>query len=248
MSELREMRIEPEPATLAAARAWLAPLRVALGDGFRAAYLTGSVLLEGFDAERSRVNILVIARTLDSGTLLALAKSFSEPKKGPRFDPLFLAEPQIEKSLDSFPIEWSDIQERHLLLEGEHVLGAYAVPNTHLRLQCEHELRSKQIRLRQTFLARHAHPKDLEQTLGASASGFATLFRTLLRLKGETPPASSSHVVERVADLFGLDAKALLIPHLVRHGRAPQGDTSGGYLRFLAELDRLIGGIDALKI
>src|SRR5207344_1821907 len=46
-----ELRIEPPAEILAAAREWLQPVREALGAEFLSAYLTGSVLTQGFDPE-----------------------------------------------------------------------------------------------------------------------------------------------------------------------------------------------------
>src|SRR5437867_3138799 len=46
-----ELRIEPSPQVLDAARRWTEPVRTALGNDFLAAYLTGSVLLQGFDSQ-----------------------------------------------------------------------------------------------------------------------------------------------------------------------------------------------------
>src|SRR5207247_2459778 len=116
----------------------------------------------------------------------------------------------------------------------------------YLRLQCEHELRGKHIQFRQTLLLQSRQPVVLVRTLATAASSLATLFRTLLRLQGESPPAESARVVERVADVFKLDAGALLIPHMIRYGgRSPKGDeVAPQYRRFLAELDRLIAAID----
>ena len=250
MSTSSALRIEPAAEILTAAREWLQPVRSGLGGEFLGAYLTGSVLTQGFDPKHSGVNVLVIARSLDTAVLERLAAVIPAPKKGPRFEPLFMTRSQIEKSLDAFPIEWLDIRERHLLLEGEDVVAGLDVPRTYLRLQCEHELRGKHIQLRQALLLEAKHPQVLARTLAAAASSLATLFRTLLRLEGEAPPAESARVVERVCDVFKLDAGAMLIPHLVRYGgRSPKGDeVAPQYRRFLAELDRLIAAIDELKL
>src|SRR6058998_3751294 len=115
----RESTIEPSPEILSATRQWLEPIRGALGAEFLAAYLTGSVLTQGFDPKRSQVNVLVVARSLDGEVLDALARSLPRGKRAPRFEPLFLTRTQIDKSLDVFPIEWLEIQERHLRIEGE---------------------------------------------------------------------------------------------------------------------------------
>jgi len=245
-----ELRIEPPAAVLEASRRWLEPVREAIGNDFLAAYLTGSVLTQGFDPKHSRVNILVVARGLDTDRLEAVARAVPATRRAPHFDPLFLTRRQIEKSLDVFPIEWLEIQERHLLLEGEDVVGSLEVPRSNLRLQLEHELRGKHILLRQTLLSSLRRPAALEQALRGSASSFATLFRTLLRLRGEAPPAASPHVIERVADLFRLDAGGLLIPHLLRY--SPRGTRRAEilprYRKFLVELDRLITAIDELPV
>jgi len=244
-----ESRIEPAPAILLAAHRWLEPVSHVLGSEFLGAYLTGSVLTRAFDPRRSRVNILIVARRLDTALLMTIAGAIPATRRAPHFDPLFLSRRQIEKSLDVFPIEWIEIRERHLLLEGEDVVAGLDVPRTNFRLQLEHELRSKQIQLRQTLLAWSKKPAMLESALRASASSFATLFRSLLRLRGEEPPAEAGRVYERTAQLFQLDDAGLLVPHLLRHSRdAKRAEIPARYRSFLVELDRLINAIDELRV
>src|SRR5262245_33459476 len=129
-----ELRIQPPAEILAAARPWLDPVRKVMNDEFLSAYLTGSVLTQGFDVRKSRVNALLIARELEIGTLDRLRDAIpTPPRTTPRFEPLFLTRTQIERSLDSFPIEWLEVKERHLLLEGDDVLAEIEVPQTYLR-------------------------------------------------------------------------------------------------------------------
>lgn len=243
-----ERRIQPATETLDATRRWLEGPRAALGSNFLAAYLTGSVLTEGFNPRQSNVNVLVVVRALDGAQLDSLAASLrSRPAKGPRIEPLFLTERQIQKSLDVFPIEWLEIQERHLLLEGADVLSGLDVPRTYLRLQCEHELRGRHIRLRQSYLT-SPHGEELGEVLRAGASGFDTLFRTLLRLRGEAPPADAGRVVERIAELFGLEPQGLLGAHLFRYSerRRASAEVVELYRAFLAQIERLVLAIDEM--
>jgi len=245
-----ELRIEPPAEVLDAARAWLQPVRTALGGEFLAAYLTGSVLTQGFDAVHSRVNIVVVARNLDVDALDRVRECLPVTRKPPHFDPLLLSERQIASSLDSFPIEWLEMRERHLTLEGDDILASLEVPNTYLRLQCEHELRSKHIRLQQAWLASGRKPLLLQDVLRGSASSFATLFRTLLRLRGEPAPASPADVIDKVALLYRLDAEGLLGAHLVRYStRKYKADQIVPiYRKFLAEISRLVVAIDTLRV
>jgi hypothetical protein len=250
MSIRTASRIEPSHEILAATRHWLEPVRGALGSEFLACYLTGSVLTQGFDVKRSHVNVLVVCRALGAETLDSLARALPDSRKPPHYEPLFMTREQIEHSLDSFPIEWLEIQEAHLLIEGQDVLSDLDVPQTDLRLQCEHELRGKFIQLRQAYLARARHPDQLAPILKTSASSMATLFRTLIRLHGETPPADATHVVERVADLYRLDAEPLLGPYLVRYTeRHYRGaELQMLFRRFLIELERLVSAIDSMRV
>ena len=240
--------LEPSAEILAAARTWLDPVRRALGDEFLAAYLTGSVLSSAFDAKHSHVNVLVVSRSLDMQKLDTLARELLRPKH-PAFDPLFVTAHQIRHSLDVFPIEWLDLQERHLRLAGDDVFAGLEVPLPALRMQCERELRGKHIRLREAYVLGARHADHLTAVLRSTASGMAALFRTLLRLRGETPPADTPRVIERLADLYKLDAQALLGPHLLRYSRQrPKFEVIQAlYRRFLSELDRLIAAVDEMR-
>jgi hypothetical protein len=244
-----ELRIEPAAEILDAARKWLAPVRVALGPDFTSAYLTGSVLTQGFDVRHSHINVLVVARVLDPAALDALARAIPHGGK-PGIDPLFVTEAQVRQSLDVFPIEWQEIQERHMRIDGADVFSNLEVPRAELRRQCEHELRSKHLRLRQAFVMQHEHADHLTRALRLSASGIAAVFRTLLRLRGEVPPAHTGRVIERVADLFKLDAQALLGPHVLRYStrRPKREEIQALYRKFLVELDRLIAAVDGLNV
>ncbi|HTR97751.1 MAG TPA: hypothetical protein VMH61_07585 [Candidatus Acidoferrales bacterium] len=242
-------RIEPPEAVLTASRAWLAPVRAALGPDFVAAHLTGSVLRHGFDPKHSHVNVLVVARQLDGATLDRIAGALPSSKRPPHFDPLFMTPSQITDSLDVFPIEWLDLRERHFRLEGEDLLAALEVSRTGLRAQCEHELRGKHLRLRHEYLGSARKAAHLREVLVRIASGFHALFRTVIRLRGEEPPPRTDHAIERVAAAYGLDAGALLGPHRLKHGERPDDDgTRRLYLAFMAEIERLIDAVDGLDV
>jgi hypothetical protein len=245
-----ELRIEPSGEILDRARHWLDPVRAALGQEFLSAYLTGSVLTQGFDPRHSHINLLLVTRTLDLATLTRLVPVMPAPGKPPQIEPLILSRQQIEHSLDVFPIEWLEIKERHLRLEGEDSLAGLEVSHEYLRLQCEHELRGKHIQLRQTFLTAHDKAPTLLALLRSSASSYATLFRTLLRLRGETPPADNPAVIERLAQLYGLEAQGLIGAHILRYttSRPARNEVVATFRRFLTEIDRLVLAIDEMRV
>jgi hypothetical protein len=235
---------------LAAAQRWLAPVQARLGEHFLSAYITGGALNEGFDPLARHINVLVVTRELPLSQLDALAAAVPVTAKPPHIDPLFMTMNQVQRSLDVFPIEWLDLKDRHWKLEGVDLFDALEVPQTYLRLQVEQELRGKHLRLAQEYLTGAASPERLHAALSRLASGFHTLFRSLIRLHGEAPPPSLERVVERVAEIHALDAQALLGAHRLRAQRKHPGaeETRETYKKFLAQVEQLTSAVDALRV
>lgn len=243
-------RHEPAPLVLSAAQRWLAPVREKLSENFLSAYITGGALHEGFDPGQRHVNVLVVTQDLPLSQLDATASVITHASKPPHIDPMFLTMQQVQRSLDVFPIEWLDLQERHWVLEGVDLFDSIEVPQTYLRLQVEQELRGKHLRLVQEYLTGAAHPERLHAALARLASGFHTLFRALVRLHGEAAPTSLERTIGRVAELYDLDASALSGAHRMRAQRKhPGGDeTRATYRAFLAQIERLVAAVDGLRV
>ncbi len=242
--------LEPVPVVLAAAQRWLAPVQARLGEHFLSAYITGGALNEGFDPLMRHVNVLVVTRELPFSQLDSIAAAVPQTHKPPHIDPMFMTMQQVQRSLDVFPIEWLDLKERHWRLEGVNLFDSLEVPQTYLRLQVEQELRGKHLRLAQEYLTGAGHPERLHAALARLASGFHTLFRSLIRLHGEAPPASLDRVIERVAEIHDLDAQALMGAHRLRALRKHPGaeETRTIFKAFLAQVERLTSAVDVLHV
>ena len=249
MSELATT-FEPVPVVLAAAQRWLAPVQARLGEHFLSAYITGGALNEGYDPNARHVNVLVVTRELPLTELDSIAAAVPQTQKPPHIDPLFMTMQQVQRSLDVFPIEWLDLKSRHWRLEGVNLFEALEVPQTYLRLQIEQELRGKHLRLAQEYLTGAGYPERLHAALARLASGFHTLFRSLVRLHGEAPPASLERVVDRVAQIYDLDAHALMGAHRLRALRKHPGadETRATFKAFLAQVERLTTAVDAFRV
>lgn len=243
-------RQEPAHFVLAAAQQWLAPVRERLGDEFLSAYITGGALSVGFDPEQRHVNVLVVTQELTTPKLDGIAAAIPHASKPPHVDPMFMTMQQVQRSLDVFPIEWLDLKERHWRLEGVSLFDTLEVPQTYLRLQIEQELRGKHLRLTQEYLTGAAQPERLHAALARLASGFHALFRALIRLHGEPPPASLERVIARVAEIHDLDASALGAAHrlraLDRHPGAEE--TRVVFKAFLTQVERLTSAVDGLRV
>ena len=118
-------------------------------------------------------------------------------------------------------------------------------------MQCERELKGKQIQLRERYLLFAGQPAELGELLTRSFSTFLVLFRTVLRLSGEGSVRDAETVVQRVAERAGFNPIPVLEVHRARaggHKLNPQADSPVvvGYLdavgRVVEYVDRLVHG------
>jgi len=92
-------------------------------------------------------------------------------------------------STDAFPIEIIDIQKSHRIFYGSDPLTGLTVDASHHRIQLEHEIRSKLLRLRQKAIPVLENHKELLRLMEDSVTTFLLFVRHILLLKGLDPPS-----------------------------------------------------------
>ena len=235
----------------AAARTWARGLVDAAGPAFRALYVYGSALGPGFDRDSSDVNLLLVLDGLPFNRLEALADAAAKlppPADGRyRFTPLVLTEKTLANSTDVFPIDFLDLRDRRALLEGADVLAGLEVPLVNLRHQCEYELRSRFIGLRQAWLRAGGAKGSAHALVVRAAGASGSLFRHLLTLRGLPYPGEPQALARAVAEAYGIDGTALDAPFAAR-AQHPEPDETTARRRlaaYLEALESLIRAVDA---
>ena len=195
---------------------------------------------------KSDYNVLVLLDRIDAGTLAAasaVARAWREAGNPP---PMTMTVDEWRRSADIFPMEYADILERHRVLAGTAPFDGITVSRDHLRLQLEQQVMGKLLQLRQGTLLAGTDGKRQLELISASLSTIMVLFRAVLRLKGEQPPADNSAIAERVATLGGFDAGPFT--RAVRHQRGTQKIDSaeaGALLsQYLSGVERLDAYLD----
>jgi predicted nucleotidyltransferase len=214
----------------------VAQLTKAFGSGLRSVVLYGSAAAGEHIPNRSDYNVLVIADGFDLDTLhkaAAVSRAWAEAGNAA---PLTFTAQEWRSSADVFPMEYADILERHRVLYGDAPFDGIAVDTRDLRLQLEHQAKGKVLQLRRAILASHGDSKRLIELLSASLSTFMVLFRALVRLYGEVPPADNEALIREVAAKTGASPEPFV--RVVHHVRgtatlAPRdvNDVLAGYLR-----------------
>ena len=236
------------PAAIAAdVAAWASALRTATGTAFRALYVHGSALGPHFDPTTSDVNLLLLVTELPFECLAALADAVRRTTTAVqrRVSPLVLTERQVFASLDVFPAEFLDLASRRALVDGEDVLAGVVVGRDNLRHQCEYELRSKLVGMRQAYLLAGGASGLSQRVLSQAAGGLSAVMRHLLGLRGEPVPDGSAALVEAIARAFAVDAAGLGAPFAARRAPLSEDEARALFARHLAALEALTSAVDA---
>ena len=223
-------------------------LRAAYGDELRCVVLYGSAAVGEQLGKRSDLNVLVIVQRIDVDRLrreAAIARAWADAGNPP---PLTLTEAEWSASADIFPMEYSDILERHRVLHGTPPFEGVRPSREHLRLQAENEAMGKLIQFRQGILSTGGEHRRIVELLRDSISTFMVIFRAVVRLHGEKPPRDQEELCTVVGRLAGFDAGPFA--KVVRHVRGTQKVTeeeTGAVLSgYLESLHRLVEHIDRM--
>jgi hypothetical protein len=119
--------------------------------------------------------------------------------------PLVMTPAYIRNSLDVFPLEFLNIKLLHKTIWGEDLFGNLAINRSHLRLQCERELKVRLIGLRQGYISCLGNSKMLMDMFAQSFSGYIPLFKGIIILLGKEPPVTNPHVLTVLEEVSGIN-------------------------------------------
>jgi predicted nucleotidyltransferase len=194
-------------------------LRGVFGEGLLLVALYGSAARGEYAPGRSDINLFVVVDSLDEDRLKPLIRFLPRWRRWRVRLPRIVSRKYVERSLDAFPLEFLSIKLFHKSVYGQDFLSDLAIPEDHLRLQCERELKGKVLHLQELYLLSAGKRSRMEQLIRASLPTFATVFEGLAYLKGEVPPRERAELFRKVAGLFGLQAEVFERLLAVRSGR-----------------------------
>jgi len=121
--------------------------------------------------------------------------------------PLFLTKEYIVSSLDSFPIEFFEMQRHHQLVYGADVLQNLDIRKEHLRIQCERELKGKLLQLRESFLNTAHSDRQMKSLISQSLTTFAPIFSGMLKLRRDQVPDKRRDIFKEIVETYSLDGE-----------------------------------------
>jgi hypothetical protein len=182
-------------------RAYASQLQGLDAKDLRSLTLIGEVLRETFDAKRASAKSVVVLERMDLGLLRRIAERGTALGKMGFAAPLVMTQLHIESSLDTFPIEFIEIQQLHATVLGDDPFAGLVFEPGHVRLECERELKRFLIGLRQGLLASAGRTAALGELQHDAACGLLRTLRGMLWLKGKKAYEPDDRVVAGIEEL-----------------------------------------------
>ncbi len=167
-------------------------------------HVTGTCITDDFDIKRSDVNSIFVLKEMDLKFLELIAPLGKKYGKNKVAAPLIMTPEYIERSLDVFPIEFLNFKLIHATAFGDDIFKNIEINRMDLRHQCERELKTKLIWLRQSYISSLGNRKILTEAFVNSISGYIPLFRGIIVLLGKEPPVKQVEVITALAEASGI--------------------------------------------
>ena len=221
------------------------------GDTLRAVALTGEAAGAAYRPGRSPLELAVILDAVTPEALRLVRPRLGGWGRRRIATPLFLDARWLADSRDSFPIEFLELREHHVLLHGQgDPFAGLPVSPEHLRLEVEQQLRGKLLHLWEAYLETRGSRRRLRALLLAAVPGFAWILRGALHLaEGQGPRpscAESETLFSEVERHFGVALPVLRRLERARRGAEalPSAALEGLFDAALAEVRGLLGRFD----
>ena len=181
-----------------------------LGDNVCAILVYGSSAGINYNPGVSNINIAVIIKELDFSTLKQSMGTIKWGRKHKMATPLFLTKEYILNALDVFPVEFSEIKERHKVIFGEDVFIDLDIPRRDVSLLCEQQVKGKLLHLRQAYLDIGPNAPVLKKLLSGALSDLIPIFRQLIMLREEKPFEKKDEMLGQLAKIYSVDQEPFL--------------------------------------
>ena len=226
----------------------VAKLHTALGERLLSVILFGSAAIGDQQQQRSDYNLLCVVSQLGVDELGRCGPIFRAWREQGNPAPLLLTADEVKTSTDCFPMEFQDMSDHRQVLYGEDVIAQLPVDRSFYRAQVEHELRAKQIRLRQKGADLLATPDRLKDLMADSLSTFCVLGRHALVLSGFEPKYRKAEILSALETTMQRQMTASNEILAVRSTGKSSGTASAAALfeSYLGEMDALVRFVDAL--
>lgn len=173
------------------------------GDRITGLTLFGAITTADFDPKRLSARSVAVMDRVDLPVLQQLAENGAKLGGLSIAAPLVMTPDYITSSLDTFPLEFLEIQQQHAVVFGADHFSELTFKEPDVRLQCERDLKVILIGLRQGLLAAAGRENFLESLETDMALALLRTLRGLLWLRGRRELLPVADVLTEIEAMSG---------------------------------------------
>ncbi len=229
-------------------RSYLRDVTKRLGDDVSAIILYGSLAGGDFLEGRSNINLLMVFDTITLD-IMKQCSTLSRRWAKERFvTPLLFTRNELQHFLETFPLEFFDIRDHHLMLAGRDPFPELHLTGGNLFNECEREIRGNLLRVRQQFVESNGNSEGIHALLPISLTTLIPCLRGLYRLLGQATTGTPDAILDRMSSVLQLDPSAFHEVWLLKRGQSTPGKHEFPHLldRYLVALGALTERVEAL--
>jgi len=222
-------------------------LKTVLGERLVSVVLYGSQATGDHAGKNSDVNLLIVTKNLMTEELQSLSKVIVPWVKEGNQPPLFLTKLHLKEFASVFPVEILDIQTSHQVLYGEDCFKDVSVSNDHLRIQLQHELQAKLLRLKTRFILTESKPGAVQQLMVDSLSSFLVLLKNTLWLYNVKPAPQKMEALRQLKANIAFDIEPFeTVDQLKRGIKVDKLDVLITFRKYLSAIQSIVNNVDKL--
>jgi len=230
-------------------KGYLKTLTQQLGANIQSIVLYGSLARGEYVGGRSNINLLLVMNQIGGDSLQRAGGAQRRWSKERIVAPLILTPEELNTSFEVFPLEFLEMSDYHVILDGPNPFTGCMINNLRLLAQCEQEIRGNLIRVRQRYVEGWGRIEAIHALLPISLTTLIPCLRGLYRLLGYSPQGTVDAVLNQLPENLGMEPGALQEVWLLKRGHSTPGQKEWPRLmdRYLAVLLELIHKVDAFK-
>lgn len=217
---------------------------ILFGSAARAMKRKGDDFKEG----ASDINTLIILEKVTTHELNIITEIGRKFKGQGLAIPLVFKRGHINSSLDTFPLEFSDMKQNHIILHGADPLEEAQIETQNLPHQCEVEFKGQLVQLRRGYLAAREDQQILTGLISTSVTSILAACRGMVLIAGKVPPDNKPDLLKIVHDDYSVDTSPIEEALKIKHGESGGASAALEILfdKYLASIEKLADVVDGL--
>ena len=223
-------------------------IKIVSAGNLKSIILFGGVAKGDYTKGKSNTNILFVFDQIDLNVLDQLSIPFQKAIADFQFSPFLLTTSEVEPVKKVFAVKLFDIQQHHVLLYGEDLIGKLDINKDNLRFISEQELRNQLSRMKFFYIQNFNIPEKLLDRIKKSFTTLLVNANTYLFLKTGVYYKTRDEIIAQLIHEPNMDKITLEDLTLLKSGKLQpdKEQTRSLYERLMLQYKYIIKDLEKL--